>query len=394
MSTIFIALALYADIFSASGIAAGLFGASYALVRFVLVLPLGRLIDRGDGKRYLLAGLTIYLGVLIGYVFVNSIGHVIALRAFQGIGSITVYLSATAVLGKISPEDGRGLWIGTYNQARSFSGLAGDIVGGLLLFTYGFGVTFAVLTVFTLFATVVVYWFLPASPSASGNARSVMDNKTFTRLFSRSSIRALVAFRFLLSFGKTSVTLFLPIFARIQFGMSPLAIGVILAGGRLTKSVAQGYVGTVSDRYGHLSWFIIAGTILYAVGTAVIPFATAAQALGSVLLPNPLTAGTVVVSGGPVVLFVAFVVLGLADSLRLPTSTALFVEEGEHYDAVAESLSLRSIAWQIGAIVGPLGAGAVLDYVSFEAAFYVAALFALAAAVIFALLYVDEPPPT
>lgn len=52
-ATIIIALALYADLFEASGIAAGLFGSAYAVVRLVLVLPLGRKIDLGNSKRYL-----------------------------------------------------------------------------------------------------------------------------------------------------------------------------------------------------------------------------------------------------------------------------------------------------------------------------------------------------
>ncbi|MFC6734568.1 MULTISPECIES: MFS transporter [unclassified Haladaptatus] len=392
-ATIILALALYADLFSASGIAAGLFGSAYAFVRFFLVLPLGRFIDRGNGKRFLLMGLLIYVGVLVGYSYVNTIEHVIFMRVFQGIGSLVVYLSATAVVGTISPEDGRGLWIGTYNQVRSFSSLTGDIVGGTLLFTFGFQTTYFVLIAVTVIATVAVFTSLRDNPSGSDAKPESSGLETFKRLLGRSSIQALVAFRFLFSFGKTAVVLFLPIFARTQFGMSPLAIGAVLAGGRLTKTVAQGYVGTVSDRVGHLSWFIIAGTVLYAAGVAIIPLATVADSFGSLSLPGLLVNAQVTISGGAIVLFLAYAVLGFADSLRLPTSTTLFVDEGEHYNAVAGSLSLRSIAWQVGAIVGPLGAGIVLDYVSFAAAFYLAAGFTVSSAIAFAALYADEPIP-
>jgi len=36
---------------------------------------------------------------------------------------------------------------------------------------------------------------------------------------------------------------------------------------------------------------------------------------------------------------------GVADGLRIPTSVAMFVEAGEQFDAVAGSVSLRSVSW-------------------------------------------------
>jgi predicted MFS family arabinose efflux permease len=139
---------------------------------------------------------------------------------------------------------------------------------------------------------------------------------------------------------------------------------------------------------GRESWFIVAGTLLYAAGTALIPYASAAEGgIGTVSVSPPVVGQTAQVSGVALALFGTYVVIGLADSLRLPTGITLFVNEGERHDAVAGSLSLRSIAWQSGAIAGPLVAGWILDSLSFIALFWLAAGVVAASALVFAVLY-------
>lgn len=72
---------------------------------------------------------------------------------------------------------------------------------------------------------------------------------------------------------------------------------------------------------------------------------------------------------------------------------ALFVEEGEYYDSVAASLSLRSVSWQVGAILGPLVVGAMFDFVSFLGGFWLAAGLMIIAGVIFLALFESEEAP-
>lgn len=393
-ATIIIALALYADLFEASGIAAGLFGSAYAVVRLLLVLPLGRKIDLGNSKRYLLYGLALNVALLMGLILVQSLTHVIVLRGFQAIGSIVLWVTGVAVVGEIAPDDGRGLWIGTYNQVRSIASLCGDLVGGALLFLYGFTTTYAVLVVLTLISATLVVAFLRDDPGTRADPEEATGAETLFRLLKRRAVLALVVFRFSFSFGKMAVIIFLPIYARTQFGMNAFLIGGILAGGKLTKGLAQGYVGEVADRIGNEEWFIFAGTAAYAVGTMLIP--TAAFASSTSLIPAIPVSGLgyeFTIGSAFVVLFLAYSVLGLADSLRLPTSMALFVEEGEYYDSVAGSLSLRSVSWQVGAIVGPVVVGATFDRVSFFGGFWLAAGLMVVAGVVFLYLFEPEAPP-
>lgn len=391
-ATIIIALALYADLFEASGIVAGLFGTAYAIVRLTMVLPLGRKLDIGNSKRFLLLGLALNIALLVGYILVQSIEHVIFLRGFQAIGSIILWVGGLAVVGEIAPDDGRGMWVGTYNQVSSIASLAGDVAGGALLFLAGFTITYSVLIGLTLISVALVFVFLRDDPGTRSDADEATGIETYKNLMRRRVVVALVVFRFAFSFGKMAVIIFLPIFARTEFGMSAVLIGGILAGGKLTKGLAQGYVGKVADRVGNYEWFIFAGTVGYAIGTALIPAAVYADSF----LPSVTVSAagdSVTIAPAFFVLFAAYCILGMADSLRLPTSMALFVQEGEHYDAVAGSLSLRSVSWQVGAIFGPVVVGALFDHVSYFGGFWVAGGFMLVAGLVFLWLYKPEGSP-
>jgi MFS family permease len=391
-STIAIALALYADIFATSGTVEGLFGTAFAAIQLLIVLPLGRAIDTGNAKRYLLAGLVLNVAVFIGFAFVDSVAHVVLMRVFQGLGASLLWITGSTVVGEISPEESRGQWLGTYNQVGAFSSLAGDLVGGVLLATSGFVLTYSVLAGVTVLACVGVLLFLRDNPGGQADPEDSTGVETLRLLLGRTAIRALVVFRLVFSFGKMAVILFLPIYARTAFGMSPILVGGILAGGKLTKSLTQGFVGSYTDRVGREQYFVLVGALLYGVGAATIPFAEHAAGL---FAPVTVRAAGLATTLPPAFfpLFGAFAVCGLADSIRLPASMSLFVAEGEHFDAVAGSLSLRSISWKVGQVAGPVSVGALWDATDVFTAFFTVGAFIAVAAVAFLSLYRLEPAP-
>jgi len=394
-STVAIALALYADLFGTTSTVEGLFGTSFALVQLLIVLPLGRKIDTGNAKRWLLGGLALNVLVFVGYAFVANVQGVILMRMVQGIGASVLWLTGSTVIGEIAGDGERGLWLGTYNQVGAFSSLFGDLVGGALLALYDFYVAYAVLAFVTLAAGVGVLLVLRDDPGGQADPEEATGRKTLESLLSLSSVRALVSFRLGLSFGKMAVITFIPIYARTAFGMNPFVVGGLLAGGKLTKALTQGYVGELTDRYGSKHLFIAAGAMVYALGTLLIPLAEyAASVFPSVTVGLPSVAGA---SAGSLLLPPAFFVLagaymvcGVADSIRLPASMALFVEEGEQFDAVAGAMSLRSVAWKVGQVVGPVTVGALWDATGVTAAFALAAGFITVATAVFLFLY-DSP---
>jgi predicted MFS family arabinose efflux permease len=66
---------------------------------------------------------------------------------------------------------------------------------------------------------------------------------------------------------------------------------------------------------------------------------------------------------------------------------SLFVEEGEMFDSVASSMSLRSISWKVGQVAGPVAVGLIKDFVSSEAAFLTASGFIVVATIVFVVTY-------
>ncbi|WP_254544434.1 MFS transporter [Halomarina pelagica] len=387
-STVAIALALYADRFHTTSTVEGLFGTAFALAQLFIVLPLGRKVDTGNAKRYLLAGLALNVVVFVGFWLVDGVTDVILVRVLQGVSASLLWITGTTVVGEISPEGESGQWLGTYNQVGAFSSLAGDLLGGYLLAVYGFGVTYAALTVVSMGAFVLLYSFLRDDPGGRTDPEEATGLETVRRLASRSAIRALVVFRFGLSFGKMAVLLFLPIYAHNAFGMSPFAVGGILAGGKIAKGLTQGFVGGLTDRVGDKHRFVFVGALLYAVGAMVIPLAGYAESV----LPSVTVAGRGL-SPAFFVLFVAYAICGVADSIRLPASMALFVEEGQHFDAVAASMSLRSIAWKVGQVAGPVTVGVIWDATGVLTAFATAAGLIALASVVFVLMYAVDPDP-
>ncbi len=385
-STIAIALALYADQFGTTSTMEGLFGTAFALAQLAIVLPLGRYVDTHNAKRVLLAGLAVNVLVFVGFSQVSSVTDVILVRVFQGVGASLLWITGSSVVGEISPDGERGQWLGTYNQVGAFSSLAGDLVGGYLLAVYEFTVAYAVLSGVTVAATLLMLFWLRDNPGGRTDPEEATGIETLRRLLGRTAIRALVVFRFGLSFGKMAVILFLPIYARTAFGMNPFLIGGILAGGKVTKGLTQGFVGGYTDRVGNKHYFVFVGALLYAVGALIIPLAAAADAV----LPAVEVAGFTLVPAF-FVLFAAYGVCGVADSIRLPASMALFVEEGEQFDAVAASMSLRSIAWKVGQVTGPVAVGIIWDATGVLTAFGTAAALIVVASGVFAFLYSVDP---
>ncbi|WP_435128597.1 MFS transporter [Halobaculum sp. D14] len=385
-STLLIALALYAELYHTSGFIEGLFGTAFAVVQLLIVLPLGRKVDTGNAKHWLLAGLAINVVVFFGFMLVDSAVHVILVRILQGVGASILWITGSTVVGTIAPDGENGRWLGSYNQVAAISSLAGDLVGGYLLYAEGFTFTYVVLTGVTIVAFVLVYLFLRDDPGGGADREESGGLDTLRDLLDLPMIRSLVLFRLAFSVGKMAVIIFLPILARTEFGLTTFAIGWILAGGKLTKALTQGYVGELADRVGRKEYFVVVGALLYGLGTAMIP---ASYRFEGAIDPYRLHVfgGDQVLGGAFFTLFAAYMVLGVADSIRLPASMSLFVEEGEHYDAVASAMSLRSISWKVGQVAGPVGIGLIIDYVSTSAAFYTAAAFIVVASGVFWLVF-------
>jgi EmrB/QacA subfamily drug resistance transporter len=107
--------------------------AAYLLAMAVLLIPMGRLADRGDRLRYYLAGLVVFtLGSLAAALSRNGTALVLS-RVVQGSGGALLSATATAIIAAEFPARDRGRAMGI-NVMAVYLGLSvGPPLGGLLV---------------------------------------------------------------------------------------------------------------------------------------------------------------------------------------------------------------------------------------------------------------------
>ncbi|MFW6388111.1 MAG: MFS transporter [bacterium] len=110
---------------------------SYAMP-FMMCMPLyGRLANGLGARRLLLLGLLLFITGTVMLLFVNSLGLIFASRAIQGAGAAGINPLSMAIIMHHAPADRRGNMLGTWNSVGPVSGMAGPLIGGVLIDALG-----------------------------------------------------------------------------------------------------------------------------------------------------------------------------------------------------------------------------------------------------------------
>lgn len=175
------------------GLQIGLITAASKIVQFFLAPAMGDLSDNVGRKPLILIGMSLYTILMIGYGFASDFSSLFLLRAFQGIGSASVWSIGEALVVDLSEPEKQGKNLGFY----MFSMLAGLTLGPFLgygffeVFNSWFGLnemlsyryTFIAVGSFGLLATIMVI-FLVKDPKAK--------EYTSVRKLYVSSIKAMI----------------------------------------------------------------------------------------------------------------------------------------------------------------------------------------------------------
>lgn len=136
---------------------------SYALVFAGLLLMAGALGDRFGRKRALVGGLAVFaLGSLYAALS-DSPAHVIAGRAFTGIGAAFVMPATLSIITSIFPPDERRKAIALWAGFAGAGGALGPVVSGALLEKFWWGSALLVNVPIVAFVIVAVVVFAPSS---------------------------------------------------------------------------------------------------------------------------------------------------------------------------------------------------------------------------------------
>ncbi|WP_437955324.1 MFS transporter [Sorangium sp. So ce119] len=356
-------LPFYAEHFGASELVVGVLAASYAVCQLVSGPILGRISDRVGRKPTLLASQT---GTFIGFLVLGSASSLWMLflgRIIDGLtaGNLTI---AQAYISDVTRPEERTRAFGLIGIAFGSGFLLGPAITGELASRFGYGAPALGAAALSLTSILLTATLLPAKPIApaaatesaeAGAARpaSVGRGDAFRRFFDRplARRRLLEFFAFSLSFSTLIGGLALFLERRFAFGVKET--GYIFAfSGLIGGSIQGGALGRLAKRYGEQR-------------LAVVGFATMVIGYGLLGAAYGLPALLLLVAVG-----------AFGSAVVRPSITTLLtksVGRDEQGAALGVSQSLASVSQ----IVGPIGAGWLIEHRALTAYGLMAATFAV-----------------
>ncbi len=325
----------------------------FALMRVAGALPAGRLVDRFGEPGVMAAGIAVVAvsSVLAG--FSQSFTELMVLRGSGGVGSAMFSISAQALLLGAVPASQRGRASGLFSGGFLLGGISGPAVGGLVaawslrapFFLYGgLLVVPAILAAFVLRRT-PNHGQSAGRPPARPPARSLA---TLGRAVRNRTWQAAASANLADGFAALGVRgALVPLFVREVLHRSAVwtGIGFLLFAALNGAALLPG--GRAADTLGRRP-VVIAGCVISAVGMVMLA-----------LLP------------GPCAFLAALAIAGFGSGLLDVAPAAML---GDIIDNGGGTVvASYQMAGDIGAVVGPVAGGFLVDSASYGAAFALAA---------------------
>ncbi len=121
----------------ASLVAVGWVNSAYLLSYAVLLLLAGRLGDRYGPKPVFVAGLVVFTAASAWCGLSGSIGMLVAARVVQGIGAALMTPQTMAMITRVFPPRQRGAAMGLWGATAGVATIAGPLLGGVFVESWG-----------------------------------------------------------------------------------------------------------------------------------------------------------------------------------------------------------------------------------------------------------------
>jgi MFS family permease len=284
------ALPLYARELGADYRDLGLIGASHGIAFALLTVPLGRASDR-LGRRRLLLFSTLAVGAAAAvYLLATHVPGLIAGKLLEALGWAAFWPALEAwVAESFGRRAGTAIGVGYGAYAAAY--VVGTSTAGFVIEAAGVRIPFAMYlgTALATLPLVLVLTRRDAAPDPHpGGAPAGWTPGPDPEANSARQQRALAyATGFVYVFGLGTVLAFLPVYA-VDRGLSPRAVGLLLAGYWMARLLSAFNAGRLSDRWGR---------------RAILVPALSLSAAAALLMAMP---------AGPAALFVGTAGLGVA----------------------------------------------------------------------------------
>ena len=362
-------LPVHARSLGATGPQIALTFSAFAITQILISPFAGRLGDRYGRKPFILIGLSTYLIAAVGWLLTTDIWVAISLRALSGIGSALVFSLSSAYIGDLTPSGSEGRYMGVYGLFDFLGFGLGPLISGVVRDRYGFDAVFIVMAGLLVVSMVVIAILLPGvlrsrdRPSSEGDSglasARARDPAPWGVILRHPLVQGLFAVGLGYSIAFGAGFSFLAIYLEGEIRATATMVGFVLAGQEFTAGLLQPLFGRFADIVSR-RLMILGGTVMVATGYA-----------------------TFALTNEYAVLVVAFALgAGVGSAIKGVASRAVAVEVGRGL-GMATVMSLNSMSFGVGVMVGSLGGGVIADAFDTRAVFVAASASLFVSALVF-----------
>jgi MFS family permease len=340
---------VYARTFGVSAFLATTVISGFALMRLLSAAPSGLLVDRFGERRVMSLGIWIVAVSSLVTALARDFTQLLVLRGLGGIGSAMFTVSAMALVLRTAGPEQRGRASGAFQAGFLFGGVLGPAVGGLVT-AISIRAPFVVYGLTLAVAGLIAARYLSRAEPAGGAGHPAGRAPEQAPASIRAALRT-QAYRAALTVNLTvgfivfglRISL-VPLYATEALGLAVGVVGLSFVAATGLQAIALVPAGRRTDRVGRRPSLV----------------------LGSLAMAGGM--GLLVLGTGQLGLFVAMGATGLAMAfLGAPASAVVGdVTRGRSGGRVVSGYQMVG---DLGAILGPLLAGALADSLGFTWAF-------------------------
>lgn len=338
----------YAQSFNVGATAATIIISSFAFFRLIFAPASGKLITTLGERPVYLIGLAIVAVSTGACAFADSYWQLLVFRSLGGVGSTMFTVSAMALLVRLADPRARGRVSGLYASAFLVGNMVGPVMGGVLSSSFGLRVPFVVYAVVLLIAMVVVWTMLrEVHPAGTGKDGVPLEPMRMREALAHPTYRAALASSLANGWASFGVRVaVVPLFV-VALGGSAMVAGVAMAVFAIGSTVALFPAGRLADERGRKP-FVIIGLVVSGLGTIWLGFAV-----------------------DNVILMVASFVAGVGTGLLNAPQQASVADVIGNERSGGPALAAYQMVGDVGAIIGPVLGGLLVEFASFKVAFAV-----------------------
>lgn len=320
---------------------------AFAVFRLLWATPAGSIVSRFGEKNTYVAGVFI-VAISTGLTaFSQNYWQLLGFRAAGGIGSVMFTVSAMGLLIRIAPKNMRGRVTALYGAMFLIGNMVGPVLGGTLA-EFGVSVPFLLYATALIIAGILMAVFMPSMKDGGGDGgqAAALPPMTLAEAWRDRAFRANLPGLFAHGWSNFGV----------RTAIVPLFVSAVLS-----KS----------------SWVAGAAMAIFAVGNAaVLPFASRyADKVGRkpMIVGGALTAAVFMAllgqSGNYWSVFLTCFLAGLGTGMFNPAAQAVVADVVGNERSAGKVISTTQMITDIGAILGPLAAGLLVDLGGYGLAF-------------------------